>query len=582
MNSGRVFERSDIIGDYSVQFFIEKKGGSEIYRVIDKDGDLGRLKAYKLESFSSSRFSIDNIKKEVEFLSEIDNPLIEKIISSGEFFKNEERYFIIVTNFISGETCLEKLKREGALNPYAVVAIILNLLKALDYLHSLDDPIIHNDLTIENIVLNYSSNKEIPIITNFSSAIYLSKTTQGLKSDLLNPYYMSPEQMNGISLIQSDMYAVGVLMYHLCFGVYPWLQDVESREELISKLKISRVEDLKFYSEHLEIFDDHLLTVIRKSLHYDINKRFLNASEFIAALNRDVKLTAEEYDDKVIIGNKKIGNGFSDIAGMASLKEVLNNDVICALKEKKLYQSYGITIPNGILLYGPPGCGKTFISEKFAEEVGFNFVQLSPSDVKSKYVNATEENVAKIFNDARENAPTIIFMDEIDALVPSRDANLHHMNASTVNEFLAQMSDCAKDDVFIIAATNRPDKIDKAILRTGRIDKKIFVSPPDLIAREQMFRLYLLPRPIDITIDYLILAEKTELFVSSDIKFIIDEASRIALKDNSKITQSIIEDVINSSNPSLSFDDLKYYENLRNELENKRVKSKEYRSIGFK
>lgn len=582
MNSGRVFERSDIIGDYSVQFFIEKKGGSEIYRVIDKDGDLGRLKAYKLESFSSSRFSIDNIKKEVEFLSEIDNPLIEKIISSGEFFKNEERYFIIVTNFISGETCLEKLKREGALNPYAVVAIILNLLKALDYLHSLDDPIIHNDLTIENIVLNYSSNKEIPIITNFSSAIHLSKTTQGLKSDLLNPYYMSPEQMNGISLIQSDMYAVGVLMYHLCFGVYPWLQDVESREELISKLKISRVEDLKFYSEHLEIFDDHLLTVIRKSLHYDINKRFLNASEFIAALNRDVKLTAEEYDDKVIIGNKKIGNGFSDIAGMASLKEVLNNDVICALKEKKLYQSYGITIPNGILLYGPPGCGKTFISEKFAEEVGFNFVQLSPSDVKSKYVNATEENVAKIFNDARENAPTIIFMDEIDALVPSRDANLHHMNASTVNEFLAQMSDCAKDDVFIIAATNRPDKIDKAILRTGRIDKKIFVSPPDLIAREQMFRLYLLPRPIDITIDYLILAEKTELFVSSDIKFIIDEASRIALKDNSKITQSIIEDVINSYNPSLSFDDLKYYENLRNELENKRVKSKEYRSIGFK
>lgn len=582
MNSGRVFERSDIIGDYSVQFFIEKKGGSEIYRVIDKDGNLGRLKAYKLESFSSSRFSIDNIKKEVEFLSEIDNPLIEKIISSGEFFKNEVRYFIIVTNFISGETCLEKLKREGALNPYAVVAIILNLLKALDYLHSLDDPIIHNDLTIENIVLNYSSNKEIPIITNFSSAIHLSKTTQGLKSDLLNPYYMSPEQMNGISLIQSDMYAVGVLMYHLCFGVYPWLQDVESREELISKLKISRVEDLKFYSEHLEIFDDHLLTVIRKSLHYDINKRFLNASEFIAALNRDVKLTAEEYDDKVIIGNKKIGNGFSDIAGMASLKEVLNNDVICALKEKKLYQSYGITIPNGILLYGPPGCGKTFISEKFAEEVGFNFVQLSPSDVKSKYVNATEENVAKIFNDARENAPTIIFMDEIDALVPSRDANLHHMNASTVNEFLAQMSDCAKDDVFIIAATNRPDKIDKAILRTGRIDKKIFVSPPDLIAREQMFRLYLLPRPIDITIDYLILAEKTELFVSSDIKFIIDEASRIALKDNSKITQSIIEDVINSSNPSLSFDDLKYYKDLKNKLENKQVEPKEYRSIGFK
>jgi len=241
---------------------------------------------------------------------------------------------------------------------------------------------------------------------------------------------------------------------------------------------------------------------------------------------------------------------------MKKLKEILYNDVIRALNERDLFQKYGITIPNGMLLYGPPGCGKTFISERFAEEIGFNFIELKPSDIKSKYINETEEQIKNIFNEAEKNSPTIIFIDEFDAIVPNRQGNLHHMNASAVNEFLAQMSNCSGRGIFIIAATNLPEQIDPAVLRTGRIDRIIYVPPPDKEARDAMFRIYLKKRPVDLAVNYEKLAENTKNYVSSDIKFIVDEASREALKKESRITQKILENVIINNPPSVNAEQL--------------------------
>jgi transitional endoplasmic reticulum ATPase len=170
----------------------------------------------------------------------------------------------------------------------------------------------------------------------------------------------------------------------------------------------------------------------------------------------------------------------------------------------------------------------------------------------------------------------------VDALVPSRDSNLHHMNASTVNEFLSQMSNCGDRGIFIIAATNRPDKIDTAILRSGRIDKKIYVSPPDDIAREQMFQLYLKPRPIDFSIDYSHLSTKTDFWVASDIRFIVDEASRISLKKKIRISQDVLLKAIEEYVPSISREDIKYYELIRDRLEDKRQEPQTRRPVGFR
>jgi transitional endoplasmic reticulum ATPase len=282
---------------------------------------------------------------------------------------------------------------------------------------------------------------------------------------------------------------------------------------------------------------------------------------------------------------KKPGTGFDQIAGMENLKQQLKDDVIDFLNNPELYKEYGIPMLNGMLLYGPPGCGKTFIAQKFADEVGYNFVMIKPSDLQSKYVNATQENIGKLFKEAEEKAPTIIFIDELDAIVPTREGELHQMHASAVNEVLAQMTNCGEKGIFVIGATNRPEKIDPAILRTGRLDKLVYLPPPDKNARSAMFRLYLKDRPIDLGLDYDKLAFLTENYVSSDLKFLIDEASRKALKTRVRITMSIFMEVLNEYRPSVSVAEIKKYETLKKKWDNERqdLQTKNERPrIGFR
>jgi transitional endoplasmic reticulum ATPase len=157
------------------------------------------------------------------------------------------------------------------------------------------------------------------------------------------------------------------------------------------------------------------------------------------------------------------------------------------------------------------------------------------------------------------------------------------MQAAPVNEFLAQMSNCSDKGIFVIAASNRPEKIDPAILRTGRIDRIIYLPPPDFDARVSMFKLYLKKRPIDLGLNYEKLAELTENYVSSDIKFLVDEASRTALKIQARITQEIFEKVISTNKPSVSNAELKKYELLKDKLEDKKTNQDEpRRPIGFR
>ena len=267
---------------------------------------------------------------------------------------------------------------------------------------------------------------------------------------------------------------------------------------------------------------------------------------------------------------------------MDELKDLLRREVIDVIKNPEEYARYGLTIPNGMLLYGPPGCGKTFFAKHFAEEVGFNFMEVKPSTLKSKWVNATQENIGKMFADAEENAPTIIFIDEMNELVPNRDSgNVHEMSLGAVNEMLAQMDRTGEKGIFIIGATNYPNMIDPAILRAGRLDKKYYLAPPDKKARELMLKLYLEKRPYDFGIDYEHLAELTENYVSADLKLIIDDASRKALIAKSKITQKILEEVIASTKPSLSDKELQKYERIKAEMNGEKIEINKRPKIGF-
>ena len=154
------------------------------------------------------------------------------------------------------------------------------------------------------------------------------------------------------------------------------------------------------------------------------------------------------------------------------------------------------------------------------------------------YVNASQENIANMFKEAEEKAPTIIFIDEMNELVPNREGNVHEMSRSAVNEMLAQMDRTGEKGVFVIGATNYPHMIDPAILRAGRLDKKYYVGVPDKVARKALFELYLKNRPYDFGLDYDELSSMTENYVSADIQLIVNNAARVALKHHSNLNIS--------------------------------------------
>lgn len=237
----------------------------------------------------------------------------------------------------------------------------------------------------------------------------------------------------------------------------------------------------------------------------------------------------------------KVKGGFADVAGFDELKHRLSDEVIWPLKNKAKAAKYRITPPSGMLLYGPAGCGKTFFAQKFAEETGFSFKLIVPSDIGGMIIHETQKKVAELFEEAQREAPCIICFDEIDAIVPRRTSTpgLEYQNTE-VNEFLAQMNNCGEKGIFIIGTTNNKDLIDPAALRTGRLDYHVEIPKPDRIQRVELFRVCLCDRPMDADIDLESLAMLTHGFTASDVDFVVNKAALTAAKGNLLISTDIL------------------------------------------
>lgn len=573
-----ILSKGEVVNNtYEVQFFIGQGGFGEVYRVKHKYLGLQVLKVFKEEY--SQKTDIQTLVQEAKILTNLTHANIVRVFEANEFSKDNKVYYFITMAFISGETLTQRLSRLTKFSIEEALSVQIDLLNGLRFLHEQNPLIIHRDINTDNFLLSYDDKKIVGKLSDFGLALSVNPI-----STIVNAagryQYFAPECFWNTYLPASDVFSAGLIFYKMITGLHPWAYDLgkinkDDHEQISNFIITARKEQLRKPSYYSGDCPTHLDNIILKAISLDLENRFLNATEFYKALISipvDTKSTSGNHSTrqsksdqgKPTVKPKEKGKGFDAIAGMAELKDTLYHDVIMPLKEKELYERYKVSVPNGMLLYGPPGCGKTFISRLFADEINYNFIEIKPSDLASIYVHGTQEKIGQVFKEAREKAPTVLFIDELDAIMPNREGNIGQHYASEVNEFLAQMTECNKDGIFIIAATNRPEKIDPAILRTGRMDKVIYLGPPDYEARLAMFKLILSDRPVATDINVNKLAELTLNYVSSDIIFLVNEASRNALKERANISQKHIEETINKFPPSVSERQLKKYEIFRN------------------
>lgn len=302
--------------------------------------------------------------------------------------------------------------------------------------------------------------------------------------------------------------------------------ELEARRQLAWLYKINLLRSLGRFREALAW----------TCLECEICPDNVEAQAIKVQLMRRIGLIPEKPDSSPMPKTAGMKDAWKGVAGMRELKAILERDVILPMSEPKLYKRYRLTLPNGILLYGPPGCGKTFIAQKLGTILRFFFAEIKPSDLGSIYVHGTQEKIGKLFAKAREKAPCLLFFDELDALLPARSEGVGHHYAAEVNEFLTHLNKAANHRILVVGATNRLDKIDPAAMRPGRFDKKIYVGSPDLEARTQLLRLYMADRPQE-KIDFIRIARESEGYTCAEIEHIVNESARRALEHRRNICE---------------------------------------------
>ncbi|MBS3056157.1 MAG: CDC48 family AAA ATPase [Candidatus Aenigmarchaeota archaeon] len=258
---------------------------------------------------------------------------------------------------------------------------------------------------------------------------------------------------------------------------------------------------------------------------------------------------------EVLIEKPKIK--WTDIGGLDDIKQSVKEAVEWPLKKPEMFEKLGIKPPKGILLYGPPGTGKTLIARAVANETDANFILINAGQLLSKWVGDSEKHVREIFHRAKQVAPSIIFFDEVDALAPRRSQSRDSgVTERVVAQILTEMSGLQDlKDVVIVAATNRPDILDPALLRPGRFDRQILVSSPDKDTRLKIFKVHTRNTPLASDVNLEKLAERTENYTGADIEALIREAAMSVIREGSKVEKIFMkhfEEALRTVKPSVS------------------------------
>lgn len=245
------------------------------------------------------------------------------------------------------------------------------------------------------------------------------------------------------------------------------------------------------------------------------------------------RLTVEGLEDDPSSVSERPRISFRDVGGMEALKEQIRLNILYPMQKPEIYQAYGKKIGGGILMFGPPGCGKTFLSRATAGEMGARFFTLTLNDTLNMWMGESEKHLANLFATARAQAPSVIFIDEVDALGGKRSDMRSASTRSVVSQLLVELDGISSqnDKVLVLGATNMPWNVDVAMRRPGRFDRVLFVPPPDLEAREEILKVQTRGRKLAPGLSFSDTARKTELFSGADLNNLVERATERALAD---------------------------------------------------
>lgn len=572
---------------------------------------------------------------EFDFIKNKSADYLPHCITDGRYTIDHLDLLWMATDKIDGIALSDYIKTQNDFDFDVVLHQFRKLLINVDKLSIELEDGCHNNINCNSIIV--SEGKEGLPEFHFSGLECISSPDHSVPTfdtDIQSKFFRAPETLLGRYNVKTDIFSLGVVLAICLQGKHPWQSVIDENENITLKGFIKSIrqqepaldipEKIKYIvqkaiavkpslrlgsiEEFCVLIEDYLGIDI--SEHYSVEK-FYSAQEKMKAEEVEEENEEENEDESdddedesydsfkqqdhtQPVINLKIervsGNGFKDVAGMSQLKSTLTRNFIDIFKNIELAKRYKITPPNGMLLWGPPGNGKTFISRKLAEECGMMYCMVKPSDLGNIYMHGSQKMIAELFRRSEKLAKIhkcgiLLVFDEFDALVPRRDKNDKNDNqADEVAEFLTQLNNCAERNIFVVAMTNRIDAIDSAVLRKGRIDQAIYVELPDKEAREELFNIELKDIPHD-EMDIKHLVQLTDGFCASDITFIVKECSRCTFHESVKIKQMVnvsqeqLEKVIGSTNPSVSYDELRRYEKLRDNFE--RGRNNDRPKIGF-
>ena len=568
------FKKGEKIGKYVINSFIKKGAVAESYTVLGPDDMMYFMKVYDFGSIPHEQLFEGKEVYEIHLCKELntdENKNVVRYVDNGEVKKGKTVYHYLVTEFYRGVTLYDAVRNEGRFDLEDAVQITLCVLTGLSYIHS--RALIHNDIRPSNIMLQeLDDGMLMPTIIDLGHISYMVKGRPTFVDEDLMPYFRAPETFRSVYTVKSDIFSTGALLYFLLFGKSPW-EDMDLRtfdgdkQKIADAVKKARKQDLVLETDEVKL-PDYMKAILLKALAKKPGNRFGSAAEFaqdmlekvmpeLAIMMEDEEAKpqaaqqGQECEGPTITFKKGSGSGFDNVTGRDELKEQLRKEVLFALHNPEKAAQYRLPAINGVLLYGPPGCGKSLVLKSFAEELGFNYTVIHGPEMGHIYQEGVLDNLQRLFDAAEIKAPFVICIDELEFVAPNPNAEGEENVTPQISALYGMMNECSKKGILVVATTNRPDLIDQSIMRVGCFDRVFFVPQPDFEARKDIFMEHLKERPCE-EIDFDELARLSDDFNAGDIAEAVNEAAMTAAYNGVPISQKILVDVLKYKNPTYS------------------------------